>query len=139
MLRHVTWSRGGIAQVMLLLAALANVRLLRAIPQYLHEPSPAPVAASIERYCELRGFLGPRAEVGYVTDQQSSAIEFVGAFGLARYALAPTRVKPSHRETMLVGDFRDPATSSKYLPPVPLRLLGDFGAGVHLYVKDGGP
>ena len=132
--------RANLALVLLLAAALGNVRLLGKVAEYRRALAedhktlrglPAALRA-------LRASLPSDCLLGYVDDGRPAPACYT-AFTLTRYVLAPRRVVRGADFPLVVGNLADPAAEPSGPGTARLTLLRDFGQGVKLYAPRAKP
>ena len=127
--------RARVAVILLIVAALGNVRLLRSVTQYYLVPlsDAENVPAYMERYARLKAELPCDGVVGYVDDGRRSSYEFALASMLTRYVMAPVRVLEGAVCPLVIANLKDPAGQPDGRGVTGLVLVRDFGNGVRLY------
>jgi len=139
---------GPILLIVLTGYAVLNL-LVQSVGTYQGLPKQDPVTIHEERIRQLKPFLPASGAVGYVTTVENEAIfaseksfrnvEYLAQYVLTQYTLAPLFVRNSPEFPMVVGNFIDG-------PPPPglpqrhgLVPVKDFGDGLILYRRGGGP
>ncbi|MEW6334714.1 MAG: hypothetical protein AB1558_10620 [Thermodesulfobacteriota bacterium] len=134
---------------MMVLTGYAVLNLLaRAVGGYADLPRQDPVSIHEARIEQLRGFLPPAGEVGYVTTVENEKIfaaerafrnvEYLAQYVLTQYTLAPLIVRNSPAHPLVVGNFLDGPPPPGFLERHRLVPLKDFGEGLILYGREPG-
>lgn len=90
------------------------------------------VAAFENRYDELRKIIQPNIVYGYVSDQPPNDPSARPEFFLTQYTLAPTLVKDTGDERMIIVNLHNTKPDPKLLQANRLVLVQDFGNGILL-------
>jgi hypothetical protein len=94
------------------------------------------VASFEDRFQALRKALPSHSVVGYASDNPTNDASAIAEFYLTQYALAPTIVTSSLKESMVVVNYHTPQFDPAKLRAQHLTLIQNFGNGVLLCRND---
>lgn len=130
MARWARQSRHAIATTVLIVAALANFRLLRVC---LPHNTASAVPAYLERFAPVRSSLAAGTRVQYISNL-SHVTENRADFVLARYSLVPVRIVPEHETRLVLVNSAEPLGGIDDSPGQ-YKLLQDYGNGLRLFER----
>jgi hypothetical protein len=91
--------------------------------------SPAITVAGFEaRFDALRKTIPPRSVLGYLSDNATNDPSYLAEYYLTQYTLAPSIVKPTPGEVLVVVNYHTPEPDRAALSAhnlIPIQLFGD--------------
>jgi len=142
-------SRAGLI-LLLAVTVYANLNLLYSQIRTYPEPGQTnPVSIHEERIRQIVKILPAVPALGYVTgieneklflnERRFRGVEHLAQYYLTQYTLAPIFVYNSPDYPLVVGNFINEQVNPEWIQKKGLMPLHDFGDGLILYRKDGGP
>jgi hypothetical protein len=139
---------GGLLVVVLTSWSAADL-LGQGVASYRTLPERDPVTIHEERIARLRPHLPAAGSVGYVTtvenerifadEQRFGNVEYLAQYALTQYTLAPSIVRNSPEEPLVVGNFLDGPPPPGFLERHGLVAVRDVGDGVVLFRREARP